>query len=77
MTDLVELIAEATALGGTDLCAAGHAWQTEGGRLCAYDCGASQPVYRCSRCGQYDYGDAGGPARAECAARSFNCGGWR
>lgn len=29
---------------------------------------ASQTVYRCACCGQYDYGEPGGPAFAECAA---------
>lgn len=59
------LIAEAVALGGGDLCAAGHDWEEVGGRAC-YQCGGSQPVYQCARCGDWDYGDPGGPAWADC-----------
>lgn len=63
---LYEMLAEAVALGGGDLCAAGHDWQPEGGRPCER-CDESQTVYRCARCGQYDYGEPGGPAHAECS----------
>ena len=73
---LQHLIAEAVALGGGNLCAAGHDWESEGGRTCpkyeAADC--SQTVYVCKRCGAYDYGDKGGPAHRECfseCARDF------
>lgn len=65
---LKHLIAEAVMLGGGNLCAAGHDWDSEGGRTCpkyeAADC--SQTVYRCKRCGVHDYGDKGGPAHREC-----------
>lgn len=65
---LQHLIAEAAALGGGNLCAAGHDWESEGGRTCpkyeAADC--SQTVYVCRRCGAHDYGDKGGPAHREC-----------
>lgn len=74
MSELRALIAEAAALGGTNLCAAGHEWRTDGGRACPHDCGDSQPVYRCARCGEYDYGDPGGPAYRECELLDFNCG---
>lgn len=68
---LLDLLREAAALGGGELCIAGHAWQSEGGRTCPKyaeaDC--SQTVYRCTRCGVYDYGEAGGPAHHECFAK--------
>lgn len=65
------LLAEAVALGGGNLCAAGHDWQSDGGRACPKDGfgsgdGCSQTIYRCSRCGVHDYGDKGGPAHREC-----------
>lgn len=50
------------------LCSRGkHHWTADGGRSCpkgAFDC--SQTVFRCDHCGQYDYGEAGGPAHEEC-----------
>lgn len=68
MVNLQHLIAEAVALGGADLCAAGHDWQSEGGRSCPRGgTTASQAVYRCARCGVYDYGEPGGPGAADCA----------
>lgn len=65
---LKALIAEAAALGGGNLCAAGHEWESEGGRTCPKyeDADCSQTVYVCKRCGTYDYGDKGGPAHREC-----------
>lgn len=62
------LIAEAVALGGGNLCAAGHDWATDGGRMCprGENMWCSQAVYRCARCGEYDYGDKGGPGYADC-----------
>lgn len=50
-----------------------HHWISEGGRGCPEDasdtCG--QAVYRCTICGVYDYGEAGGPGAHDCAtARS-------
>lgn len=67
---LSQLIAEASALGGGNLCASGHDWESDGGRTCPkYEsAGCSQTVYRCKRCGAYDYGDKGGPAYRECFA---------
>ena len=66
---LAELIAEASLLAGEDLCAAGHAWESEGGRHCPNDwpVDCSQAVYRCARCGAYDYGERGGPGHRDCA----------
>ncbi len=61
------LIAEATSLAGGNLCAAGHDWQSDGGRPCprsGSEC--TQTVYRCARCGVWDYGDPGGPGHADC-----------
>lgn len=77
MSLLQHLIAEAVALGGGNLCASGHEWGFEGGRACPMenedgvcphkDCG--QAVYRCARCGEYDYGYKGGPGHADCQER--------
>lgn len=66
MSALQRLVAEAVALGGGNLCASGHDWTPEGGRPCSSGCGESQAVYRCARCGEYDYGYAGGPGRDDC-----------
>lgn len=69
MFELQHLIAEAQALAGEDICAAGHAWESEAGRRCPRfedQINCSQTVYRCARCGSYDYGDIGGPAHREC-----------
>lgn len=40
-------------------CGNGHDWQHVGGRNagCGDDCCCSVPVYRCARCGDYDYGN--------------------
>lgn len=53
-----------------DTCSQGHDWQSDAGRQCprAEDCGASQAVYKCARCGEYDYGEPGGPGHADCYA---------
>lgn len=67
MDDLTHLIALARKLGGDDVCAAGHNWQSNGGRSCPkgrYTC--SQAVYVCARCGDTDYGEKGGPGHADC-----------
>lgn len=70
---LAMVIAEARALANDHPCTTvGHNWQTEGGRRCprATDeddgCGGSQAVYRCARCGGYDYGEPGGPGASDC-----------
>ena len=68
MIELRALIAEAALLGGDNLCAAGHAWESDGGRACALgDGNCSQAVYRCTRCGEWDYGEPGGPGAEDCA----------
>lgn len=80
MNTLMHLIHEARALAGEDTCALGHAWETDGSRGCPtgnMECG--QAVYRCARCGAYDYGtDPDGPGMTDCQA---TCGdsmlGWR
>lgn len=72
MTTLLQaLIHEASFELGSDPCKVGkHQWSSngEGGRGCPHDltglCG--QAVYRCTACGQYDYGERGGPGHADC-----------
>jgi len=67
MTDLTlsQLVAQARI---EHPCSHGHDWQSEGGRSCPNDpdCGGSQTVYRCARCGDHDYGEPGGPGHADC-----------
>jgi hypothetical protein len=69
VNSLTHLIAEAVSLAGEDLCAAGHAWVSIGGRHCPHDYtdGCSQPVFECARCGAVDYGEKGGPGHVSCA----------
>jgi len=72
------LIAEAVALGGGNLCASGHDWESYGGRPCPRNEHAmqSQTVYRCRRCGAYDYGEPGGIGYRECITEgpcSYEC----
>lgn len=69
MRALTYLIAEAASLAGGDLCAAGHAWESVGGRHCPRDFtdGCSQPVFECARCGAIDFGEKGGPGYVSCA----------
>ena len=66
---LGRLIVEARGLAGDNACASGHFWQSEGGRRCPRfesQANCSQTVYVCARCGQYDFGETGGPAHIEC-----------
>lgn len=70
------LIAQAAALAGGDLCTAEHAWEAEGGRPCPRrpdNAACSQTVYRCRRCGEYDYGERGGPAYEDCYGEERGC----
>lgn len=63
------LIAEARALAGDRTCAAGHNWESIGGRKCPRfkdQDNCSQTVFVCTRCGETDFGDVGGPAHVEC-----------
>ena len=69
--ELQSLIREARTTLGSDACRAGrHQWTSEGEgcRGCPHDitddCG--QGVYRCSVCGQHDYGETGGPGHNDC-----------
>lgn len=64
---LDDLIAEAAALAGGP-CGEFHEWRSDGGRACPRnaDANASQTAYRCRRCGEYDYGDPGGPGHRDC-----------
>lgn len=75
---LQQLIGEAKALAGDDVCAVlGHDWQSAGGRSCprwaGESCGSgantSQTVYVCARCPAEDYGDPGGPGYRDCYVR--------
>jgi hypothetical protein len=58
-------------------CQDGHDWKLVGGKACCCDESrgwCSLPVHRCSRCGDYDYGD-NDEAReivAECQERNNN-----
>lgn len=61
---LRHLVSEAVALGGGDLCRAGHRWEVFGGRYCEA-CDGSKPVFECTRCGECDYGDRV-PCGSEC-----------
>jgi hypothetical protein len=69
---IFHLIAEARGLANDHPCVRAHVWESVGGRGCPHrdterECGnASQTVYQCARCGDYDYGEPGGPAYAEC-----------
>jgi len=71
---LADLIRDASTQLGSDACRSGkHLWESDGCRGCPHDednghCG--QAVYRCAVCGQYDYGEPGGPGAADCAATS-------
>jgi len=65
LATLEHLIAEARGLASDHPCARAHLWEPEGGRACP-QCDGSQTVYRCARCGEYDYGNRGGPAWREC-----------
>jgi len=66
---LESLIREASMELGSDACRAGrHQWESDGGRACPQDLTneCSQAVYRCTTCGQYDYGEKGGPGAQDC-----------
>lgn len=68
-TALASLIDQArTELGSTACQAGNHYWVSEGGRSCPFEFTdtCSQTVYRCSVCGDYDYGDRGGPGWNDC-----------
>jgi len=53
-------------------CAEGHDWRVAGGRPCprSMDVWCSQPAFECRRCGEYDYGEKGGPGAEECEERA-------
>lgn len=70
---LIELIQSSRVFGAADDCMCGrHNWETEGGRRYPQERdGCSQPVYRCTVCGVYDYGEPGVPRAVDC--RQF-CG---
>ena len=65
--NLDELIAEARGLANDHPCVREHLWGSVGGRSCPRGSkNYSQTVYRCQRCGEYDYGYRGGPGAADC-----------
>ena len=70
MTDaqpLQHLIAEAVNLAGGNTCAAGHDWHSNAARRCPHGAeSCSQAAYQCRRCGEFDYGDRGGPGYEDC-----------
>lgn len=45
-----------------------HDWVQKGGRACPKELSVncSQPAFRCSRCGSWDYGEEGGPGWKYC-----------
>ncbi len=68
-----------TQLGDTACDAGNHQWISIGGRSCPNErtshCG--QTVYQCSVCGQYDYGEPGGPGDKDCTLTcKFRGGEW-
>lgn len=65
---LEQLIKEAKTFGSVACSEGIHQWVTDGGRGCPkYAYGhCSQAVYMCSVCGEYDYGDKGGPGWNDC-----------
>ncbi len=76
---IVETVAQVAAESGAPLCVHGHAWEMDGGRACSHipkaaphEC--SQPVYRCARCGAWDYGEPGGPGFQDCMTTCENKG---
>lgn len=72
MRGLQHLIAEAVALGGGDLCAAGHDWQSVGGRGGCDDCPVAAELDRLSELGSPNCSDRPGQAVYQCA----RCGTW-
>ena len=69
LESLKALVEEASFLNIGDPCQDGCDWKMEGGRRCpkGFTEFCSQAVYRCRRCGQYDYGDdPKGPGYQDC-----------
>jgi hypothetical protein len=69
MLSLDKLIKEAQMFGSTACDNGIHQWETDGGRSCPREGShstCSQPVFRCSACGEYDYGYSGGPGAEWC-----------
>lgn len=68
-TTLQHLIQQAsTELGSTDCEDGRHQWVSNGGRACPHNLtdNCSQAAYECSVCGEFDYGEDGGPGEADC-----------
>jgi hypothetical protein len=69
MLSLDKLIKEAQMFGSTACDNGIHQWESDGGRSCPRPEGhsrCSQPVFRCSACGEHDYGYSGGPGAEWC-----------
>ena len=67
MNVLDKLITEARAIAGDHPClTSGHTWETQGGRACSICENGSQVVFRCMRCGDYDYGGLGSMGYESC-----------
>lgn len=80
--DLLALCREATQILTPKArpCDDGHDWESDGGRSCPTGCEmCSQTVYRCRRCGVYDYGDdENGPGMLDCkSACGDSMNGWQ
>lgn len=80
--DLLALCREATQILTPKArpCDDGHDWESDGGRSCPTGCEmCSQTVYRCRRCGVYDYGDdEDGPGMLDCkSACGDSMNGWQ
>lgn len=69
---IIETVGRVARESSADLCEqAGHAWESDGGRACPHRheesaSYCSQPVYRCARCGIWDYGEKPGPGYDDC-----------
>lgn len=70
---LSELINDAKAFGSAACAIGKHEWVSDGGRSCPRDFDCSQTVYVCRACGQYDYGEKGGPGFDDC---EIGCSSW-
>ena len=68
LDSLTRLVSEAKVLAGGDhpCHILGHKWESQGGRHCSICENGSQTVYYCPACGDYDYGEEGGPGWEDC-----------
>lgn len=76
LNGLVALVREAEQAAEAFTCERnGHAWESDGGRVCPRGCAWSQNAYRCRRCGAWDYGYIGGPGHEDCYGSGHCCDG--